>query len=158
VCVLAGLALGYSLQGVKAQGSAPTPAPTYTPDQVVKIQLDALRNNDQPQPNAGIATTFAFASPRNQAITGPLQRFVGMLHAPGYAFLLNHRSVKFGKLEVTEDVALQPVVLTAADGREIGYLFELSKSESAACSACWMTDSVVPFPVPENADEDGILL
>ncbi|HSY80300.1 MAG TPA: hypothetical protein VK807_00975, partial [Gemmatimonadaceae bacterium] len=55
--------------------SSPHPTPSLSPNQVVEIVLTALQHNDNPQPDAGIATTFEFASPANRLETGPLQRF-----------------------------------------------------------------------------------
>ena len=37
-------------------------------------------------------TVFAFASPANQAATGPVERFASMLRTPAYEPLLRHRS------------------------------------------------------------------
>ena len=49
------------------------PDPALTPEQVVRIQLEALRNNDAG--DRGIAVAFRFASPGNRQNTGPLPRF-----------------------------------------------------------------------------------
>lgn len=65
--------------GMKQDGStrgSPDPSPDLSPDQVVRIQLDAMARNDEPAPDSGIATAFKFASPENQAQTGPLDRFI----------------------------------------------------------------------------------
>ena len=37
------------------------PQPKFTPDIVVRLQLDALANNDRPYQNAGIEIAFRFA-------------------------------------------------------------------------------------------------
>ena len=41
----------------------PVPSPELSPRDVVRIQLSALKHNDTPEPDAGIATVFRFASP-----------------------------------------------------------------------------------------------
>ena len=51
------------------------PDPSLSPQDVVSIQIEALRNNDTPYENRGIEVTFNFASPANKRITGPLERF-----------------------------------------------------------------------------------
>ena len=51
------------------------PDPSIAPVEVVAIQLKALQFNDSPQPDFGIFQTWAFAQPRNRAVTGPLSRF-----------------------------------------------------------------------------------
>jgi hypothetical protein len=49
--------------------SSPFPNAQLTPDQVFKIQLEALRTNDEN--DRGIEITFRFASPANKRSTGP---------------------------------------------------------------------------------------
>jgi hypothetical protein len=51
------------------------PDPNRAPAEVIAIQLSALQANDVPEPDAGIAQTFAFAHPDNKRMTGPLPRF-----------------------------------------------------------------------------------
>ena len=58
------------------------PTPDIAPEDVVKIQLSSLMNNNQPYTNAGIEQTWEFAHPSNRAFTGPIQRFTRMMYAP----------------------------------------------------------------------------
>ena len=39
------------------------PDPKYSPEEVVRFQIEALAQNDTPYKNAGIEFTFSFASP-----------------------------------------------------------------------------------------------
>jgi len=56
------------------EGAAlPRPSVELEPQDVVKIVAEALSNNDEPYANAGIETTFSFASPANAAV--PEQAF-----------------------------------------------------------------------------------
>ena len=57
---------------------------------VVKIQLNALKNNDDK--DQGIKQTWLFAHPENKKITGPYERFRIMINSEQYKFLLNHSS------------------------------------------------------------------
>ena len=41
------------------------PDPSLSPQDVVSIQIEALRNNDTPYEDRGIEVTFNFASPRS---------------------------------------------------------------------------------------------
>src|SRR3954451_2111401 len=66
------------------------PARSLSPGEVVKIVMNALRDNDAK--DGGIAITFDFASPQNKKVTGPLERFVPMVKTPAYAPMLNHKS------------------------------------------------------------------
>ena len=58
------------------------PTPDIKPEDVVKIQLSSLMNNNEPYVNAGIEQTWEFAHPSNRAFTGPIQRFTQMMYAP----------------------------------------------------------------------------
>ena len=51
------------------------PDPSLSPQDVVSIQIEALRNNDIPYADRGIEVTFNFTSPANKRVTGPLERF-----------------------------------------------------------------------------------
>ncbi len=44
------------------------PDPSLSPQDVVSIQIEALRNNDTPYENRGIEVTFNFASPANKRL------------------------------------------------------------------------------------------
>ena len=62
------------------------------PYDVVKIQLEALKNNNKD--DNGIKQTWLFAHPDNKKITGPYERFRIMIYGEQYKFLLNHSSHK----------------------------------------------------------------
>ena len=128
------------------------PNAELTPDQVVRIQVEALGANDVPEQNAGIAVTFRFASPSNRRVTGPLNRFILMVSNPMYKPMLNHRRAEYEPIKIEGDNASQIVVLTAEDGSRAGYLFVLSKQQGSGCDACWMTDSVMRLQVPEQQE------
>jgi hypothetical protein len=128
-----------------ATAAAPVagPDPSLQPADVVRIQLLAFQNNDRPAPDAGIATAFALASPENRAKTGPLSRFIRMIHET-YEDMLNHREARLLPGQVDGDEALQPVELVAADGHLVRYLFVLRRQTAAGCAGCWLTDGVIP--------------
>lgn len=126
------------------------PDPIQAPEEVVRIQTDALAKNDEPYQNAGIEITFRFASPQNKLTTGPLPRFVGIVRSPAYAKMINHKGVEFGPAHVEDDVAQVPVLITATDGEKVGYVFRLSRQSQAPYAQCWMTDGVVPIAVKNS--------
>ena len=107
-----------------------TPNPEYKPQEVVRIQLTALARNNDPYKDAGIEITFRFASPSNKQMTGPLDRFIRLLYNPAYSPMLEHRAANLGELVRENDRARLSVILTAADGERVGYLFILSKQKS----------------------------
>ena len=131
----------------------PTPSPEFSPDQVVRIQLEALQHNDRT--NKGIEAAFNFASPGNKQFTGPLPRFIKMLKAPPYNSMLNHRSVEYGPIEIIGGIATQRVTLTGSDGQAIIYIFSLSKQTEEPYQDCWMTDGVAVEPTKELPEDQA---
>ena len=129
----------------------PEPSPDLAPAEVVRIQVEALQHNDDPHPDAGIATTFRFASPANQIATGPLGRFAQMVKGPIYGDLLDFAQADFGRIAVDGDRAAQRVTLTHDDGRRAVYVFALSRQDGGPFDGCWMTDGVARRPLPEAA-------
>ena len=123
--------------------NATEPSPHLTPEQVIAIQLNALKNNDRPSPDHGIGITFNFASPGNKASTGLLPRFIRMVKNPAYRPMLNHRSYSREAIETLGDIARQRVTIVDAGGRRIVYIFVLSKQTEPPYEDCWMTDSVM---------------
>ncbi len=116
------------------------PAPGLSPQQVVQIQLEALRLNDSR--NRGIEMAFRFASPDNKLQTGPLPRFISMMQAGPYRLMLAYENVVYDPVEVVDDYARQRVTLIGS-GAVVVYEFYLSRQTQGACVGCWLTDAVV---------------
>jgi hypothetical protein len=127
------------------QISSPTvkPDPKYSPEDVIRFQIEALAQNNNPYENAGIEFAFRFASPSNKRATGPLERFIRLVKNPLYQPMLNHQTAQYGELQVDGDQAVQIVVLTTSDGKRVGYIFTLSRQKGDSYDNCWMTDSVM---------------
>ena len=123
------------------------PEPELKPNDVVRLQLLAMQQNDDS--DFGIEVTFRFASPANKKQTGPLKRFIRIVRNPSYRPLLNHINATFLELTVEEDFAVQDVIITTSNGKRIGYRFRLSIQKGPLYPDCWMTDSVIPFKVME---------
>ena len=123
------------------------PDPELKPNDVVKLQLLAMQQNDDS--DFGIEVTFRFASPSNKIQTGPLKRFISLVRSPSYRPLLNHINATFLELTIEEDFAVQEVIITTSKGERIGYRFRLSIQKGPLYPGCWMTDSVIPFKVME---------
>lgn len=121
----------------------PEPSPDLLPEEVVRIQVEALGHNDDPHPNAGIEAAFRFASPGNRAATGPVDRFVRMVKGPVYRDMLDFERAVYEPMRIEDDRAVQRVTLTHADGRRVAYVFGLSRQDGGPCDGCWMTDAVV---------------
>lgn len=125
--------------------AAHRPSPSLSPADVVRIQLDALRGNDE-RHDGGIATVFQFASPANRSITGPLDHFVELVKTPEYSPMLNHRRAEPGPLITSGDLAEQRVLITSAAGERITYVFVLSRQRDGVYAGCWMTEGVLREP------------
>jgi hypothetical protein len=149
-------ALAFAVTGAGVRAAAlPAPAPDLEAQAAVRLQLAALARNDDPFADAGIETAWGFASPANRETTGPLERFRTLFDSPVYAPMVDHLAARTSAARGAGGGALVGVVLTAQDGRERGYLFRLSRHDTEDCSACWMTDSVLPVPVPQDGTEAG---
>ena len=138
---------------VDALADALQPNPDLSPEDVVRIQVEALQNNDSE--DKGIEVAFRFASPANRQVTGPLHRFTNLVKNPAYRPILNHKLAEYDPIEIVENSAQQRVTVVAADGSASVYLFELSKQETASCSGCWMTDSVSLVPTRQQDMTDA---
>jgi len=119
------------------------PSAVLTPEQVVQIQLKALRHNDSS--NRGIEVAFRFASPDNKIQTGPLPRFISMIQQRPYSLMLAYDNVAFSPVEIVEDRARQRVTLIGS-GRVVAYEFYLSRQTKGDCLGCWLTDAVIAKP------------
>lgn len=131
-----------------AEAQTSQPSPDLDPEDVVRIQVEALQNNDVPAPDAGIGVAFRFASPGNRVATGPLPRFTQMIRM-GYPDLLGFERAEYAPIQVLDGRAVQAVTLVQASGERTRYVFGLSQQRGGSCDGCWMTDAVVP------QEEDG---
>lgn len=114
------------------------PSQELTPDEVVRIQVESMRDEN------GVETVYRFASPNNRRMTGPLDRFTGMMETPSYKPLREATSVSYYEIELDDSIASQVVSTTGEDGEVRFYLFELSLQTEGDFAGCWMTDNVAP--------------
>ena len=121
------------------------PSPNLKANEIVMIQLNAMKQNDQT--NKGIEITFRFASPKNKIQTGPLSRFIMLVNNPAYSPLLNHLGSTFLDLIINGNQAIQEVIITTAKGSIKGFRFFLSLQVDDEFKDCWMTDAVMPFKI-----------
>ena len=147
--VLFGL-VAWAVLPTTAEEPAVGPSPELTPRQVVEAQLEAFRHNDDPAPDAGIKTAFAFASEGNRKITGPIDRFIRMVKNPTYAPLLNHRAASLSNTTQVGDQARIEVTLLTASGEEAAYVWLLGLRREPPCSRCWFTDTVMRVQVGDS--------
>ena len=122
----------------------PQPGVDLLPQDVVRIVINALANNDKPFADAGIATTFAFASPANKVNTGPLDKFTQMVKNDVYGIMVDHVESNFSKVVYDNNNAYQLVQVKGKNGIEIVFAFRLSKQLDGEFEGMWMTDAVWP--------------
>ena len=119
-----------------------SPDPDYGPREVVEIQIEALRSNDEPSEDSGIESAFNFASQNNKRATGPISRFKKMVHNKRYSKLLNHDTADSKDFKLNGDEATQ-ILLVEKNGKERLYEFGLEKQKKGPNEGCWMTNSVL---------------
>ena len=111
---------------------------------VVKIQLNALKNNNESKKNDGIKQTWIFAHPENKKFTGPYERFEKMILSNQYKILLNHVSHKITLITNSEDKYIYNIELITKNKKIFFYEWHLEKSTTDKCDSCWFTTIVLP--------------
>ena len=118
--------------------------------QVVQIQMNALRYNDNAT-NDGIRTLRAFASPRNKELVGSTGEYVELFETERYGPMLTYDTAQYSVPEISDGTA-EVEVVTRENGSVTGrYEFRLVRvgggsgdTDSALGDVddCWMTDAV----------------
>lgn len=136
------------------EAALPQPSMRWQPEDVVRIVVEALARNDHPFADAGIATTFGFASPANRINTGPLEKFANMVRNPAYGIMIDHLENEFSEVVQMGNQAYQMVKIVGNSGAEVIFAFRLSRQLDGKYQGMWMTDAVWPVAsgdVPEQA-------
>lgn len=157
--VVALLVLGAGVSRVAAapheSPALPRPTTELQPGEIVEIVVGALANNDQPYPNAGIETTFNFASPDNRAYTGPLDRFVRLVKGPVFGQIVDHRASTLSEVVVDGNQAIRLVQIVSAENETFYYAFRLGLQQEGDYAGMWLTEAVWPL---ENPRRDELAL
>jgi hypothetical protein len=119
------------------------PKKNLSAKEVILIQLNALKNNDQN--DSGIEQTWLFAHPKNKLATGPYDRFKKMLYDPHYVILLNHYSHQLSLINSKETEKIYEIKITTKDQRHFFYEWKVEIGSEKNCKSCWFT-SAVSFP------------
>ena len=129
------------------------PNPALKPIEVISIQLNALKDNNNPYLNAGVAQTWEFAHPSNRMYTGPLENFVKMMYAPSYIIMLNHSDYNIIDVSEKDFIAHFFVEITDKEGNKFGFTWTLEKViTESKFKDCWMTVAVSqPLPLAKSA-------
>ena len=135
----------YSVLATTSYSEIVTPNKEITPFDVIKIQLAALQNNNQPYQDAGIKQTWNLAHPRNKKMTGPFPRFKKMLYDENYVILINHLSHEIKLVEQKENMYVFAVSILSNESKNYVYIWVVQKVQHGALKDCWLTTSV-SFP------------
>jgi hypothetical protein len=133
------------VQLIRSETSMPQPNADLSPQEIVKIQLEAMQHNDHPYPDRGIEVAYQFASPENRRNTGPLERFTRMVKNDTYESLLYFQQYGLDDIEIKGDIAVQKATLIDANDEPAVYYFQLSRQQDGPYEDCWMTDSVIRY-------------
>ena len=113
------------------------------PDQVVKIQLNGLMNNDEPNPDYGIKQTWEFAHPANKKYTGPLPKFINLLKSQSYKMLLDHLDSDIIEVFKSNNRYGFEVTILGNDKNYYKFQWVVEKYyEEGPLKECWLTTSV----------------
>ncbi|ELZ50644.1 hypothetical protein C464_02088 [Halorubrum coriense DSM 10284] len=138
------------LTGEAARNTALSPTCERSALQVVQIQMNALRYNDN-ETNDGIRTLRAFASPQNRQVVGSVGEYVELFETARYGPMLTYDTAQYSVPEIADGTAAVEVV-TRENGTVTGrYEFRLVRVGGGSATTdgslggvddCWMTDAV----------------
>tara|TARA_Y100001970_G_scaffold277651_1_gene382178 strand:+ start:7363 stop:7845 length:483 start_codon:yes stop_codon:yes gene_type:complete len=137
----------YSTNQLAAEIKQPNPG--IKPREVIEIQLNALMKNDLPKKDSGIIQTWYFAHPKNQRVTGPIERFKNMIKTDSYSMLLNHISYEIEEIYKSKGVSTFEVTIMDKDKRYYKFKWQVEKYEiDGSLKNCWLTTAVSqPMPM-----------
>ena len=119
------------------------PSANLKPLEVLVIQLNSLKNNNNPYKDAGIEQTWEFAHPNNKKITGPLNKFKEMIYSRNYKILISHTDAKTIILKETSDKFVFKVNVLSKDKKKYYYIWQIEKvKQEGKLKNCWMTTGV----------------
>ena len=110
------------------------------PYDVVKIQLEALKNNDSQ--DQGIKQTWLFAHPDNKKVTGPFDRFRIMIYGQQYKHLINHSSHKIKLITNSPNTYVYRIEILSENKKLFIYEWHVQKGSDDNCKKCWFTSAV----------------
>ena len=124
------------------------PNNSILPADVIKIQLNALMDNDSKFKDSGIEQTWNFAHPNNKKNTGPLPNFKMMIKGNSYKMLLNHLSHTITALGSSNEWAQFEVVILDKEKIYHKFNWQVEKfTMEGPLQDCWLT-TVVSNPIP----------
>ena len=124
------------------------PNNSILPADVIKIQLNALMDNDSKFKDSGIEQTWNFAHPNNKKNTGPLPNFKMMIKGNSYKMLLNHLSHTISRVRGGDNWVQFEVIILDKEKIYHKFNWQVEKyTEDGPLKDCWLT-TMVSSPVP----------
>ena len=124
------------------------PNNTILPEEVIKIQLIGLMNNDEKFNDSGIEQTWNFAHPENKKNTGPLPNFKMMIKSRSYQMLLNHLSHTITNVGSSDKWAQFEVIILDKEKIYHKFNWQVEKyTKEGPLKDCWLT-TMVSSPIP----------
>jgi hypothetical protein len=122
----------------------PYPDPNLSAQDVVRLQLDALQNDDIFAGN-GLLIAYRFASPINRRALGSLKRFSQIVYSRFYRPLIgfDHATVSALPIGPRKSVAIQRVWIYQRGKIVAIYRFSLSCQIHEPYEGCWLVDEVI---------------
>jgi len=113
------------------------------PFDVLMIQLNAFKNNNDPYKDSGIMQSWEFAHPNNKSSTGPLENFKQMIYTDNYSILISHENNEITILKETNNQLVYKVYILSKDKKKYYYIWQIEKVEQdGKLKDCWMTTAV----------------
>ena len=124
------------------------PSSSIKPSEVVKIQLNGLKYNNQDFKDSGIEQTWNFAHPKNKKVTGPLDNFKRMIKGDSYQMMINHLSHTITQLGSKDNWAQFEVIILDKNKIYHKFNWQVEKyTNEGALKDCWLT-TMVSNPIP----------
>ena len=124
------------------------PSSSIKPSEVVKIQLNGLKNNNQDFKDSGIEQTWNFAHPKNKKVTGPLDNFKRMIKGDSYQMMINHLSHTITQLGSKDNWAQFEVIILDKNKIYHKFNWQVEKyTNEGSLKDCWLT-TMVSNPIP----------
>lgn len=123
--------------------------PNISAERVVFIQLEALQRWDGRSVDEALRQVWELAHPRNQLMTGPIERFGQMLLAPSYEPLIGHQSHTIQSIDSSNNghaeakTAIFSVRVLAGNGNFYRFVWQLSMVDRPN-GRVWLTSRVSP--------------
>ena len=119
------------------------PNTNLKPFEVLMIQLNSLKNNNNPYKDAGIEQTWEFAHPINKTSTGPLKKFKQMIYSNSYKILISHENNDVITLKKAPNKLVYKVYVLSKDKKKYYYIWQIERvKQEGKFKDCWMTTGV----------------